>query len=34
MKEVYFEMENAILRFSHDELAERLPYYESTLGTT
>jgi len=34
MREVYFETENAILRFSHDDVVERLPYYESTLGST
>ena len=34
MKEVYFETERAILRFSHDNVVERLPYFESTLGTT
>jgi hypothetical protein len=34
MKEVYFETENAILRFSHDDVVERLPNYESTLDTT
>ena len=34
MREVYFEMENAILRFSYDDVVERLPYYESTLGTS
>jgi hypothetical protein len=33
MKEVYFETENAIVRFSHDDAVERLPYYESALGT-
>jgi hypothetical protein len=34
MREVYFETENAILRFSHDDVVERLPYYESALDTT
>jgi hypothetical protein len=34
MREVYFETENAILRFYYSEVVERLPYYESTLGTT
>jgi hypothetical protein len=33
MREVYFETENAILRFYYDDVVERLPYYESTLGT-
>jgi hypothetical protein len=34
MREVYFETENAILRFSHGDVVERLPYYESALDTT
>ena len=34
MKEVYFETENAILRFSHDDVVERLPYFESNLDAT
>ena len=34
MREVYFETENAILRFFHDDVVEILPYYESTLGTS
>jgi hypothetical protein len=34
MREVYLETENAILRFYYDDVVERLPYYESTLGTT
>jgi hypothetical protein len=34
MREVYFERENAILRFYYDDVAERLPYYESAFGTT
>jgi hypothetical protein len=33
MKEVYFETENAILRFSYDDVVERVPYYESTPDT-
>jgi uncharacterized protein YbaR (Trm112 family) len=33
MKEVYFETENAILRFSQDDVVERLPYCESNLDT-
>jgi hypothetical protein len=33
MREVYFETENAILRFYYDDVVERLPYYESTFGT-
>ena len=34
MKEVFFETENAILRFSHDDVVERLPYLESNLDAT
>jgi len=34
MKEVYFETENAILGFYYDDVVERLPYYESSLGPT
>ena len=34
MKEVSFETENAILRFSHDDVVERLPYFESNLDAT
>jgi hypothetical protein len=34
MREVYFETETAILRVSHNDLVEILPYYESTLGTS
>jgi hypothetical protein len=34
MKEVYFETEDAILRFSHDDVVERLPYFESNLDAT
>jgi hypothetical protein len=34
MIEVYFETETAILRFYYDDVVERLPYYESTLGAT
>jgi hypothetical protein len=34
MKEVYFETENAILRFYYDDVVETLPYYESTFGVT
>jgi len=34
MKEVCFETDNAILRFFSDDVVKRLPYYESTLGTT
>jgi hypothetical protein len=34
MRQVYFETESAIFRFYHDDVVERLPYYESTLGTT
>ena len=34
MRIVYFETENAILRFYYDDVVERLPYYESTLPTT
>ena len=33
MREVYFETDNAILRFYYDDVVESLPYYESTLGT-
>jgi hypothetical protein len=33
MREVYFETENAILRFYYADVVERLPNYESTLGT-
>jgi len=33
MPEVYFKTENAIFRFSYDDVVERLPYYESALGT-
>jgi hypothetical protein len=33
MREVYFETENAILRFYYGDLVQRLVYYESTLGT-
>jgi hypothetical protein len=33
MKEVCFETENAILRFSHHDVVERLPNCESALGT-
>ena len=33
MREVYFETENAILRFYYDDVVERLPYYESAIGT-
>jgi hypothetical protein len=33
MRKVYFETENAILRFSYDDVVERLPYYESVFGT-
>ena len=33
MREVYFETENAILRFYYEDVAERLPYYESAIGT-
>jgi hypothetical protein len=34
MREVYLETENATLRFSYDDVVERLPYYESTFGET
>jgi hypothetical protein len=34
MREVYFDPENAILRFYYDDIVEMLPYYESTLGST
>ena len=34
MRDVYFETENAILRFYHDDVEEMLPYYQSTLGAT
>jgi len=34
MREVHFEMENAIFRFYYDDAIERLPHYESTLGMT
>jgi len=34
MRDVYFETENAILRFYHDDVVEILPCYQSTLGTT
>jgi len=33
MREVYFETDNAILQFFFDDVVDRLPYYESTLGT-
>ena len=33
MREVYFETDNAILRFCYGDVVEILPYYESTLGT-
>jgi len=32
MREVFFETDNAILKFYYDDVLERLPYYESTLG--
>jgi hypothetical protein len=31
MREVYFETDNAILRFHYDDVVEKLPNYESTL---
>ena len=34
MREVYFETDNAILRFCYGDVVERLPYYESALDTT
>jgi len=34
MKKVYFESENAILRFSYDDVVERLTHYESTTDMT
>jgi len=34
MTQVYFETENAILRFSYDDVVEKLPYFESTIGMT
>lgn len=33
MREVYFERENAILWFYYEDVVERLPYYESAIGT-
>ena len=33
MRIVYFETENAILRFDYDDIVEKLPYYESVNGT-
>jgi hypothetical protein len=33
MREVYFETENAILRFHCEDAVETPPYYESTLST-
>jgi len=33
MRKVYFETENAILRFDYDDVVEKLPYYESVIGT-
>jgi hypothetical protein len=33
MKEVYFETENSILRFSYDDVVDRLPCYLSSLPT-
>ena len=33
MRKVYFETENAILRFDYDDVVEKLPYYESAIGT-
>ncbi len=33
MREVHFEMENAIFRFYYDDVIERLPHYESAFGT-
>jgi hypothetical protein len=33
MREVYFETETAIIQFSYDNVVERLPYYESGIGT-
>ena len=32
MREVYFETENAILRFDYDDVVEKLPCYESVVG--
>jgi hypothetical protein len=34
MREVYFETENAILRFYYDDVVEKLAYYESIFGAT
>jgi hypothetical protein len=33
MRKVYFETENAILRFDYDDVVEKPPYYESAIGT-
>ena len=33
MRKVYFQTENAILRFDYDDVVDRLPYYESAIGT-
>jgi hypothetical protein len=32
MREVYFETDEAILRFRYEDVIERLPYYESAIG--
>ena len=34
MRKVYYETDNAILRFDYDDVVERLPYYESVICTT
>ena len=34
MRKVYFETENAILRFDYDDVVEKLPYYKSVFGAT
>ena len=33
MRAVYFETENAILRVDYDDIVEKVPYYESVIGT-
>jgi hypothetical protein len=33
MRKVYFETDNAILRFDYDDVVEKLRYYESVIGT-
>jgi hypothetical protein len=34
MRKLYFETDYAIFRFPHDDVVERLPYYESSIGMT